>query len=167
MVDDVIIAPPAAALAQMNDFVRQMHVDSGLLAELEGGLSMAEAEEQVLTYVRRFAPEAGKSPLGGNTIGTDRAFLARDMPNLERHLHYRNIDVSSIKELGRRWYPRVYFNAPPKHGGHRALGDIQDSIAELKYYREAVFVPPPGPDSPTAKKIASHHGVKPATLEDE
>ncbi len=156
---DVIIAPPDEALAQMSDFVRQMHLGSGLLAELDGGLSLAQAQRQVLEYVRQFVAEPGKAPLGGNTVGTDRAFLARDMPELEGYLHYRNVDVSSIKELARRWYPRVYFNSPPKHGGHRALGDILDSIAELRYYREAVFVPGPGPDSPTVREIASRHGT--------
>ncbi|STD07025.1 Oligoribonuclease [Dermatophilus congolensis] len=154
---DVIIKPPAEALAQMNDFVHQMHVDSGLLAELDGGVSLDEAQRQVLAYVRGHAPEAGKAPLGGNTVGTDRSFLARDMPELEGHLHYRNIDVSSVKELSRRWFPRAYFNAPAKQGGHRALGDIRDSINELRYYREAVFVADPGPDSATAKEIAARH----------
>ncbi len=159
---DVVIAPPPGALEQMGDFVREMHTTSGLLTELEAGLTMAEAQRRVLEYIREWVPEKGKAPLGGNTVGTDRAFLARDMPELEGHLHYRNVDVSSIKELSRRWYPRVYFNAPDKRGGHRALGDIRDSIAELRYYREAVFVPAPGPDSPHAKAIASRHGV-PAT----
>ena len=158
----VVIKPPREALRQMNDFVRQMHTDSGLLAVLDDGLTMDEAQTLVLEYVKRHAPEAGKFPLGGNTVGTDRAFLARDMPDLEGHLHYRNVDVSTIKELARRWYPRVYFNAPAKHGGHRALGDIRDSIAELRYYREAVFVEAPGPDSAGAKEIASRHGA-PAT----
>ena len=157
---DVIIAPPPQALAQMGDFVRDMHIKSGLLTELEGGLSMAQGQERVMEYVRQWVPEPRKAPLGGNTVGTDRAFLARDMPELEGYLHYRNVDVSSIKELSRRWYPRAYFNSPDKHGGHRALGDIRDSIAELRYYREAVFVPAPGPDSAHAKAIASRHGVQ-------
>ncbi|MDO5699120.1 MAG: oligoribonuclease [Dermatophilus congolensis] len=156
---EVVITPPREALRQMNDFVRQMHTDSGLLEILDEGLSMEEAQALVLGYVKKHAPEAGKFPLGGNTVGTDRAFLARDMPDLEGHLHYRNVDVSTVKELARRWYPRVYFNAPAKHGGHRALGDIRDSIAELRYYREAVFVEAPGPDSAGAKEIASRHGV--------
>lgn len=156
---DVLIKPEPAALEQMNDFVRDMHTTSGLLEELDGGLTMADAEAKVLEYVRRHAPEAGKWPLGGNSVGTDRAFLARDMPQLIEHLHYRIIDVSSIKELSRRWYPRVYFNAPKKGGGHRALADITESIAELRYYREAVFVPQPGPDSKAAKAIADKHVV--------
>ena len=156
---DVLIKPEPAALDQMNDFVREMHTTSGLLEELDGGLTMADAEAKVLEYVRQHAPEAGKWPLGGNSVGTDRAFLARDMPQLIEHLHYRIIDVSSIKELSRRWYPRVYFNAPKKGGGHRALADITESIAELRYYREAVFVPQPGPDSKAAKAIADKHVV--------
>ena len=129
----------------MDDFVRDMHTSSGLLTELAGGITLAEAEEQVLAYVREWVPEPAKAPLGGNTVATDRGFLARDMPGLESYLHYRIIDVSSIKELSRRWYPRAYFNAPKKTGGHRALADIRESIAELRYYREAVFVPQPGP----------------------
>lgn len=156
---DVLIKPEPAALEQMNDFVREMHTTSGLLEELDGGLTMADAEAKVLEYVRQHAPEAGKWPLGGNSVGTDRAFLARDMPQLIEHLHYRIIDVSSIKELSRRWYPRVYFNAPKKGGGHRALADITESIAELRYYREAVFVPQPGPDSKAALAIADKHVV--------
>ena len=159
---DVIVKPPAPALEQMGDFVREMHTTSGLLAELDGGLTMQEAQERVLEYVRQYAPEEGKWPLGGNTVATDRGFLARDMPQLEAHLHYRIIDVSSIKELSRRWYPRAYFNAPAKHGGHRALADIRESIAELRYYREAVFVPQPGPDSDAAKQIAAKYELGPS-----
>ena len=154
---DVVIRPPQEALEQMGDFVRQMHTASGLLPELEKGITMEEAQAQVLAYVREHVPEPRKAPLGGNTIATDRAFLARDMPELEAHLHYRMVDVSSIKELARRWYPRAYFNAPPKTGNHRALGDIRDSIAELRYYREAVFTPPPGLDSTALKEIAARH----------
>lgn len=154
---DIIIKPPAEALEQMIDFVRTMHETSGLLAELDGGVTMAEAEAQVLAYIREHCPDGSRPPLAGNTIGTDRAFLARDMPGLEGFLHYRNIDVSSIKELSKRWFPRAYFQAPEKRGNHRALADIQESIEELRYYREAVFVEPPGPDSATAKKIATKH----------
>jgi oligoribonuclease len=156
---DLVIKPPAEALEQMDDFVRDMHTTSGLLTDLERGTTMAEAQEQVLDYVRAWVPEPRKAPLGGNTVGTDRGFLARDMPELEAHLHYRIIDVSSIKELSRRWYPRAYFNAPKKSGGHRALADIRESIAELRYYREAVFVAPPGPDSDTARTLASRHVI--------
>ncbi|HEY7718137.1 MAG TPA: oligoribonuclease [Pedococcus sp.] len=156
---DLVIKPPAEALEQMDDFVRDMHTTSGLLTDLERGTTMAEAQEQVLDYVRAWVPEPRKAPLGGNTVGTDRGFLARDMPELEAHLHYRIIDVSSIKELSRRWYPRAYFNAPKKSGGHRALADIRESIAELRYYREAVFVAPPGPDSDTARTLAARHVI--------
>jgi len=151
---DVIVKPPATALDQMNELVTRMHTDSGLLNELNDGVTLREAEEQVLDYVRQFAPEAGKAALAGNSVGTDRAFLARDMPELEQWLHYRIVDVSSIKELTRRWYPRAYFAAPAKAGNHRALADILESIDELRYYRKAVFVPPPGPDSETARALA-------------
>jgi oligoribonuclease len=157
---DVVIKPPVEALAQMDDFVRAMHTTSALLDALDQGTTMTDAQDQVLSYVREHVPEPGKAPLGGNTVGTDRGFLARDMPELEAFLHYRVIDVSSIKELSRRWYPRVYFNAPVKSGGHRALADIRESIAELRYYREAVFVPPPGPDSDAARAIAARHVIE-------
>ncbi|MFV0458104.1 MAG: oligoribonuclease [Actinomycetales bacterium] len=151
----VVIKPPATALAQMGEVVTTMHTTSGLLAELDAGTTMDDAERQVLDYVRAHVPSARKAPLAGNSIGTDRGFLARDMPELEGFLHYRMIDVSSIKELARRWYPRVYFQAPAKNGGHRALADITESIRELRYYRQAVFVGAPGPDSAAAKAIAS------------
>ena len=151
---DVIVSPPAAALEQMGDFVREMHTTSGLLAALADGVTLADAEQQVLDYVRTWVPEPGKAPLGGNSVGTDKMFLDRDMPALVGHLHYRIIDVSSIKELARHWYPRVYFAAPKKDGGHRALADILESIDELRYYREALFAPLPGPDSATARAIA-------------
>lgn len=140
---DVLIKPTDEQLANMGDFVRQMHTKSGLLDELASGTTMADAETQVLDYIRSFVTVERKAPLAGNTIGTDRAFLARDMPTLEGFVHYRNVDVSSIKELARRWYPRVPFQAPTKVGNHRALADIQESIEELRYYREAVFVPAP------------------------
>ncbi|MGW4809683.1 oligoribonuclease [Kitasatospora sp. NPDC004272] len=154
---DVIIRPPAEALESMPEVVRQMHTASGLLDELADGLTMAEAQERVLAYVRTHVPEAGKTPLCGNSVATDRGFLSRDMPELEGHLHYRIVDVSSIKELARRWYPRAYYNSPRKGGSHRALADIRESIAELRYYREAVFVPQPGPDTDTAREIAARH----------
>jgi len=155
---DLVIKPEPEALAQMTDFVREMHTASGLLDELESGISHADAEQQVLDYVRQHCPEGSRPPLAGNTVATDRAFLARDMPTLEAFLHYRIVDVSSIKELSRRWYPRAYFQAPAKLGNHRALADIQESIEELRYYRESVFVPPPGPDSDVARVIAARHG---------
>jgi oligoribonuclease len=151
---DVVIACPDEALATMPDVVREMHTASGLLDELANGVSMEEAQRMVLDHVRELVPDPRRAPLAGNTVGTDRGFLARDMPELEQHLHYRIIDVSSVKELSRRWYPRAYFNAPRKNGGHRALADIRESIEELRYYRAAVFVPSPGPDSATAKRLA-------------
>lgn len=155
---DLIIRPPAEALEQMGDFVRSMHEGSGLLAALDDGITLEEAEQQVLAYVEEHCPSGSRPPLAGNTVATDRSFLARDMPELDAFLHYRIVDVSSIKELSRRWYPRAYHQAPEKQGNHRALADIQESIEELRYYREAVFVPPPGPDSETAKAIAQRHG---------
>lgn len=155
---DVIIKPSQESLDQMVDFVRTMHEKSGLLDELAGGTTLADAEEQVLAYIKEHCPDGSRPPLAGNTVATDRAYLARDMPALESFLHYRIVDVSSIKELSRRWYPRAYFAAPTKRGNHRALADIQESIEELRYYREAVFVPQPGPDSALAKEIAARHG---------
>lgn len=152
---DVVIRPPDAALEQMQDVVREMHTASGLLAKLDSGVSLPDAEQQVLTYIREYVPDPGKAPLAGNSVGTDRMFLARDMPGLEQHLHYRIIDVSSIKELARRWYPRVYFASPKKTGNHRALADIRESVDELRYYRSAIFVPLPGPDSATARSLAA------------
>jgi oligoribonuclease len=155
---DVIIKPSAEALDQMIDFVRSMHEKSGLLEELDAGTTLADAEDQVLAYIKEHCPDGSRPPLAGNTVATDRAFLARDMQALESFLHYRIVDVSSIKELSRRWFPRAYFAAPTKRGNHRALADIQESIEELRYYREAVFVPQPGPDSAQAKEIAARHG---------
>ena len=156
---DVIIKPPAEALDHMPEVVREMHTSSGLLAELPSGVTLGEAQDAVLEYVRQHVREPKKVPLCGNSIATDRAFLARDMPELDAFLHYRMVDVSSIKELARRWYPRAYFASPPKHGGHRALADIRESIQELRYYREAIFVPQPGPDSATAREIASRYSI--------
>lgn len=155
---DLVIKPPQAALDQMGDFVTNMHTTSGLLTELDGGMSLREAEEAVLDYVREHVPEPRKAPLAGNSVGTDRAFLLRDMAELESYLHYRVVDVSSIKELARQWYPRAYYASPDKTGNHRALADIQESIEELRYYRAAVFVPQPGPDSETARALAAKHG---------
>lgn len=151
---DVVIKPEPAALEQMGDFVRNMHTESGLLDQLDGGVPLAEAEQQVLEFIREWVPEAKKAPLAGNSVGTDKAFLDLHMPELVDHLHYRIIDVSSVKELSRRWFARAYFQAPEKAGGHRALADIIESIDELRYYRSAIMVPDPGPDSETAKAIA-------------
>src|SRR5215471_7512766 len=155
---DLVIKPPPEALDQMEDVVREMHTASGLLTELAAGITLAEAQDQVLAYVRNYIPEPRRVPLAGNSIATDRVFIARDMPELDAFLHYRMVDVSSIKELARRWYPRAYFASPPKRGGHRALADITESIQELRYYRDTVFVPPPGPDSLTAREIAARYG---------
>ncbi|MGN6795887.1 MAG: oligoribonuclease [Streptosporangiaceae bacterium] len=152
---DLIIKPSAEALDHMPELVREMHTASGLLNELAGGMTLAEAQDQLLAYVRSHVTEPRKAPLCGNSIATDRAFLARDLPRLDDFLHYRMIDVSSIKELARRWYPRAYFASPAKVGGHRALADIKESITELRYYRETVFVPMPGPDTVTAREIAA------------
>ena len=154
---DLIIKPPSEALDQMIPFVRTMHETSGLLEALDNGITLAEAETQVLAYVQEHCAEGSRPPLAGNTVATDRSVIVRDMPDLDAFLHYRIVDVSSIKELSRRWYPRAYFSAPAKRGNHRALADIQESIEELRYYREAVFVPSPGPDSDTARRIATKH----------
>ncbi|WP_028245006.1 oligoribonuclease [Pseudoclavibacter soli] len=152
---DVVIRPSEAALAQMNDFVRDMHTTSGLIDELPAGLSLHEAGEQVMAYVRSHVCTEGTAPLAGNSIGTDRAFLARDLPELNDYLSYRCLDVSSVKELARRWFPRVYFQNPAKNGGHRAMADIIESIRELDYYRRVLFVAPPGPTSQDAQLAAA------------
>ncbi|WP_291049090.1 oligoribonuclease [Herbiconiux sp.] len=151
----IVIKPDDSALANMNDFVTKMHESSGLSEEIPNGVSLADAEYQVLEYILKHVPTAQQAPLAGNTIGTDRAFLAKFMPRVDGHLHYRSIDVSSIKELSRRWFPRVYFNAPEKAGGHRALADILESIRELEYYRKAVFIAEPGPSSADLKIISA------------
>ncbi|PPL18357.1 MULTISPECIES: oligoribonuclease [Microterricola] len=151
----IVIKPDDSAMESMNDFVRNMHTTSGLIEEIPQGVSVAEAEYQVLEYVLKHVPTEQKAPLAGNTIGTDRAFLAKFMPRLDGHLHYRNVDVSSIKELSRRWFPRVYFNAPKKDGGHRALADILESIRELEYYRRAVFVADPGPTTEQVQAVSA------------
>jgi oligoribonuclease len=152
---DLVISPPADALAQMSDVVRQMHTTSGLINDFPVGVTLEHANAVVLEYLHEYVPEPARTPLAGNTVHMDRQFLARDLPEVEAWLHYRNVDVSSIKELVRRWYPRVYFASPGKTGNHRALGDIRDSINELRYYRRTVFVPPPGPDSAASRLAAS------------
>ncbi|TXK19635.1 oligoribonuclease [Homoserinibacter sp. GY 40078] len=156
----IVINPDATALEHMSEFVREMHQASGLLEEIPGGVSLAEAEYEVLEYILKFVPENGTAPLAGNTIGTDRAFLAKYMPRVDAHLHYRSVDVSSIKELSRRWFPRVYFQAPAKNGGHRALADILESIRELDYYRRVAFVADPGPSSDTASAASKEAVAK-------
>ena len=151
---DVLIRPPADALERMGDYVRNMHTSSGLLTELEGGLTMEAARKTVLDYVTSLVPEPRTAQLAGNSVGTDKAFLARDMPELIEHLHYRIVDVSSLKELAKRWYPRTFFHAPKKAGGHRALADILESIDELRYYRAVLFPHGEGPSSQECKEAA-------------
>ncbi|MFY0671367.1 MAG: oligoribonuclease [Aquiluna sp.] len=150
----IVIKPSDAAMENMGEFVTRMHRESGLLEEIPSGESAEAAEAKVMEYLQQWIAEARTAPLAGNSIGTDRMFLNRYMPELDSFLHYRNIDVSSIKELTRRWYPRVYFQLPKKNGGHRALADIKESIQELRYYRKTVMVEQPGPDSEAAKKVA-------------
>lgn len=163
---DVVIRPPAEALEQMNDFVRQMHTDSGLLDELDAGMTLEQAQQMCLDYVRDHCPDAGKAPLAGNSVGTDRVFLDRDVPEFASWLSYRTIDVSSLKELAKRWFPRVYYNTPAKHGGHRALADIRESIQELKYYRDVLFVAEPGPTSAQAQAASRRFELRDGTDDD-
>ncbi len=151
----IVIKPDQSAFANMSDVVVAMHTESGLIDEIPNGKSLAEAEYEVLEYVLKYVPDQRAAPLAGNSIGTDRAFLAKYMPRVDAHLHYRNVDVSSIKELARRWFPRIYFNAPAKAGGHRALADILESIRELEYYRRIMFVQQPGPTSDDAQAAAA------------
>ncbi|GIE81434.1 oligoribonuclease [Actinoplanes philippinensis] len=153
---DLVIHADDEALDAMPPVVRDMHAKSGLTDEVRrSAITMAEAEEAVLAYIKEYVPNPRTAPLCGNSIATDRGFLARDMPALDAHLHYRMIDVSSIKELCRRWYPRVYFGQPAKGLSHRALADIRESIRELEYYRRTIFVPQPGPDVEAAKAVAA------------
>ncbi|MDV8000784.1 oligoribonuclease [Rhodococcus sp. IEGM 1408] len=153
---DIVIHAPDAALDAMVPVVRDMHASSGLTEEIrQSTVTLAEAEKQVLDYIRAWVPVAGNAPLAGNSIGTDRGFLARDMPDLNAYLHYRMIDVSSIKELSRRWYPRIYFGQPEKGMSHRALADIKESIRELQYYRATAFVPQPGPTTDEVRAVAA------------
>lgn len=152
---DLLIKPSAQALENMNDFVRNMHTTSGLLAELEQGISLVEAERQVLAYVKRFVPQPKRGLLAGNSIGTDKMFLDRYMPSLMNHLHYRVVDVSSVKELAKRWYHRAFEEAPVKNGGHRALADILESIQELVYYRKVLFPAGEGPSREECRQAAN------------
>jgi oligoribonuclease len=153
---DVVIHADDDALAAMPDVVRDMHAHSGLTEEVrKATMTVAEAEQLVLAYVREHVPDARTAPLAGNSIGTDRSFISRDMPELDAHLHYRLVDVSSIKELARRWFPRVFYAKPEKGLAHRALADIRESIRELDYYRRTLFVAPPGPTSEQAQAVAA------------
>lgn len=157
---DVVINPSQAAMDHMGEFVTNMHTSSGLITEIPNGIPLISAEQLVLNYINEHVPENSKPPMAGNSIGTDRAFIAKYMPKIDDRLHYRNIDVSSFKELARRWFPRVYFNSPTKDGGHRALADIKESIRELDYYRHAMLVAAPGPTSEQAGKISAEVSSK-------
>jgi oligoribonuclease len=150
---DLVIKATPEQLVGMNEFVTQMHTSSGLITQIPNGITVEAAEDAILAYLESTGTAPGKSPLAGNSVSVDRNFIARDMPRLTEYLHYRTVDVSSIKELARRWFPKIYFAAPAKTGNHRALGDIQDSIEELKYYRTAIFIDPlnPGQNPPTEK----------------
>ncbi|MEU1984741.1 oligoribonuclease [Nocardia sp. NPDC019395] len=160
---DIVIHADEAALAAMPQVVAEMHARSGLTEEVrQSSVTLAEAEQQVLDYIEQYAPTAGVVPLAGNSIATDRGFIARDMPRLDKHLHYRMIDVSSIKELCRRWYPRIYFGQPEKGLAHRALADIRESLRELEYYRRTVFVPAPGPSTAEITAIATEVSARAA-----
>lgn len=164
---DLVIKPPAKAVENMGDFVRTMHTTSGLIDQWDDGLSLEEATAQCLEYVKQYCPDKGKAPLAGNSVGTDRVFLEKDVPEFADWLSYRTIDVSSLKELAKRWFPRVYFNTPQKHGGHRALADIRESIQELKYYREVLFVAQPGPTTPQAQAAAKKYELGPEGTDSE
>jgi oligoribonuclease len=153
---DVVIGATADEMARMPEVVRDMHALSGLTQEVVAStVTLKDAEQLVLAYIKQWVPEGRKAPLCGNSIATDRGFLTRDMPELDEWLHYRMVDVSSVKELARRWYPRAYFSSPKKGGGHRALADIHESVLELRYYRAAIFVPQPGPSSEEAATLAA------------
>lgn len=152
-----VIKPPARAAESMDDVVVNMHTESGLINEFAAGITIEAAQLELMEYLKDQGVEEKRSPLCGSSVYVDRGFLARDMPELDAYLHYRLIDVSSLKELARRWYPRVYYSSPQKTGNHRALGDILDSIAELRYYRDAMMVGQPGPDSTAARMIAEQH----------
>ena len=155
----IVIKPDDAPLAAMDEVVVKMHNDSGLIHEIPSGTSLDDAQTRVLEYVKKHVPEPRKAPLAGSSVYVDRMFLANYMPDLDAHLHYRLVDVSSIKELTKRWYPKAYFNTPEKTGNHRALADIRESIAELRYYRDAVMVPQPGPSTTEARELGSNHVV--------
>jgi oligoribonuclease len=156
-----LVVRPAdlSILDGMDDVVVRMHTESGLLTDIPEGVPLAQAGDAVLAYVRQHVPDAGRAPLAGSSVYVDRGFISRYLPELDAHLHYRLVDVSTIKELARRWYPRAYFNSPAKTGGHRALADIRESIAELRYYRETLFVPQPGPTSEEARAAATEHVI--------
>lgn len=165
---EVVIRTDDAKLDGMIELVRDMHERSGLTKEVRSStVTLAEAEQMVLEYIRKHVPDPGTAPLAGNSIGTDRMFIARDMPELNDHLHYRMVDVSSIKELCRRWFPRIFYAKPDKGLAHRALADIEESIRELRYYRATAFVPQPGPTSEQARAAAARALAEPVSPRDE
>lgn len=153
---EAVIKVPQEKIETMDPVVTNMHTASGLIYDIPHGLTLDEAEQQLFDYITSHVPESFKAPLAGSSVYVDRIFLRRDMPRVDSYLHYRIIDVSSLKELARRWYPRTYFASPLKTGNHRALGDTRDSINELKYYRQAILVPEPGPDTIAARAISEH-----------
>ena len=156
----LVVCPPELSILEgMEDVVVRMHTESGLLEDIPAGIALADAGSQVLAYVKGHVAEPRRAPLAGSSVYVDRGFLARYLPELDEYMHYRLIDVSTIKELARRWYPRSYFNAPAKTGGHRALADIRESIAELRYYRDTLFVAVPGPSTDQARAAATNHVV--------
>lgn len=154
---DLVVHQTPEVLADMDDFVHKMHTKSGLLPAIErSSLTLEAAGKQAIEYIKQFVPEPGTAPMCGNSIGVDRRFLDRYLPDLDRYLHYRSIDVSSLKELCRRWYPEVYKKRPSKAETHRALDDIRESVAELRYYRDTIMQPIPGtPDAPSESKPAT------------
>ena len=156
----IVVRPPDLSILEgMDQVVVDMHTESGLLGDIPGGVPLAEAGPAVLSYIQGHVPEPRRAPLAGSSVYVDRGFLARYLPEIDGYLHYRLVDVSTIKELARRWYPRSYFNSPEKTGGHRALADIRESIAELRYYRDTLFVAAPGPSTDEARAAAAHHVV--------
>jgi len=161
---EIVINPGSAALSHMNDFVRGMHTESGLLPRIESGVEVGAAEAAVIDYLAQHIPSGRKPLVAGNTIGMDRRFISKYMPTLDAKLHYRSVDVSTIKELARQWYPAAYFGAPAKRGGHRALADIAESIQELAYFRAAVLVAAPGPDKSSSEAHAAEAAASYASL---
>ena len=165
---DVVIRTEDAKLDGMIELVRDMHERSGLTKEVRNStVTLAEAERMVLDYIRQYVPDPGTAPLAGNSIATDRMFITRDMPELDSHLHYRMVDVSSVKELCRRWYPRIFYAKPDKGLAHRALADIEESIRELRYYRATAFVSHPGPTSEQARAAAAQALADPVSPADQ
>lgn len=152
---DIVVHASETELAQMDSFVTEMHASSGLTDEIRRStVDVDEAERMVLDYIRQWVPAERQAPLAGNSIASDRGFINRYMPELDQFLHYRMIDVSSLKELARRWYPRVYFGQPEKGMSHRALADIRESIRELEFYRRAMLVPGEGPSTDEVTRAA-------------